>query len=735
MTSDFRLYPEDRVGVEPQPVRRRPPQQQPLAPHRGKGKGGPKGPMRGNGPLPPARRQKRKKRRGSLWLLGKLLKFGFTMAFLGALAVGGILGYYAMKMPPPSEMAIPERPANVKIVAMDGTVIGNRGPTGGEAVRLFELPAYLPAAVVAIEDRRFYSHFGIDPLGLARAMIVNFRAGGVVQGGSTLTQQLAKNLFLEHERTLERKIQEVLIAGWLEWTYSKDEILEMYLNRVYLGDGATGVEAAAQTYYGKSARDVTLAEAATIAGLLKAPSRYAPSKNPDLAAERMRTVLVAMTQTGAITEEDAKLALIETAEVKGAARRAPGNYVADWVMEETTRLIGEVKRDIIVETTVNPRLQALAERALAGILDADGKEKDASQGAIISIDTSGAVRAMVGGRDYGKSQFNRAIKAHRQPGSAFKPFVYAAALEFGMSPDTLRSDAPVSYGDWSPKNYDGKFRGPMTLAEALSRSINTISVKLTDEVGPDLVIDTAHRMGIDSEMKRNLSLALGTSEVSLYELTRAYVPLANGGFEVLPSVISRIRTVRGDILYERPQPQLGQVLTQQTVGAMNYMMQMTVSDGTARRAILPEGRPAAGKTGTTQDFRDAWFVGYTADLVTGVWIGNDDRSPMKHVTGGSLPAMVWHEFMANAHDGFPVAALPGYYEPQTGTELAIDQNLPWLEGGVPDGAGRSVQDPMAIGGARSNDPAAVIVEGQPQNAGRRQSGGGLGGFFGRLFGG
>ncbi|MFN0265335.1 transglycosylase domain-containing protein [Tepidamorphus sp. 3E244] len=737
MNSDFRLYPEDRVSVSDEPRRKRKPADGKPRPPQGGGGGG--GNNRGNGgnggrgPGPQRRgsgggrgngggqRRRRQKRRGGWWLFGKLVQLSLTLAFLGGLAIAGVLGYYATTLPSPSELAIPERPANVKIIAMDGTLIGNRGPTGGEAVRLFELPNYLPQAVMAIEDRRFYEHFGIDPLGLARAMAVNFRAGGVVQGGSTLTQQLAKNLFLEHERTMERKIQELLLAFWLEWTYSKDEIMEMYLNRVYLGEGATGVEAAAQTYYSKPASDVTLAEAATIAGLLKAPSRYAPTNNPERANARMRTVLLAMQAAGYVSENDVKNALIQTAEVKGAGRHAPGNYVADWVMEETTRLLGEVKHDIIVETTVNPRLQKLAEKALTHILDTEGADRGAQQGALMTIDTSGAVRAMLGGRDYAISQFNRAIKAKRQPGSAFKPFVYATAMEYGMSPDTLRADSPVQYGDWAPKNYDGKYRGPMTLADALSKSINTVSVKLTDEVGPKAIIQTAQRMGIDSEMQPNLSLALGTSEVSLYELTRAYVPLANGGFEVLPHIITRIRDVNGKVLFERDVPPLGQVLSEQTVGAMNYMMQMTVSDGTARRAILPDGRPAAGKTGTTQDFRDAWFVGYTADLVTGVWIGNDDRTPMKKVTGGNLPAMVWNEFMAGAHEGFPVAMLPGEYIPSEGTALAVDESLPWLEPGQ--------QAP----GARANDDAAIVIDGQERQQVRRNGGGNGGGVIGGIF--
>ncbi len=712
--SDFRVFPEDRVGaVKDKPKRRRS-----AGPTRkGAGRPPPTKARRGKG------RRRKPKRRTGLRVTWFLIKTGFTLAFLGAIALAGIIGYYAMQLPPPSELAIPKRPANVQIIAMDGTVLGNRGPTGGEAVRLFELPAYLPQAVMAIEDRRFYSHYGIDPIGLARAMLVNLRAGAVVQGGSTLTQQLAKNLFLEPERTIERKIQEVILAGWLEWTYDKDEILEMYLNRVYLGAGATGVEAAARRYYGKSAREINLAEAATIAGLLKAPSRFAPTRHPERAEARMRTVLAAMVETGAITEIDAKLAAINAAEVRGAPAGAAVHYAADWVMQETTRLIGEVQHDVIVETTINPRLQRLAEDALKGVLDEQGGERDASQGAIITVDTSGAVRALVGGRDYGKSQFNRAFKAKRQPGSAFKPFVYLAAMEYGLSPDTLRRDAQVRYGDWQPKNYDGKYRGPMPLAEGLARSINTIAVRLTDEVGPDRVIEAAHRMGIDAELKRNLSLALGTSEVSLYELTRAYVPFANGGYEVLPHVVTRIRSLDGRVLYDRQPQAVGRIIDEVTLGAMNYMMQMTVTDGTARRASLPGGRPAAGKTGTTQDFRDAWFIGYTADLVTGVWIGNDDRKPMKKVTGGNLPALVWNDFMARAHDGFPIAMLPGWYEPHGGTQLAIDDNLPWLEPGARDGYAP---------GSRSNDPAAIFVEQEPP---RRQGGGGIGGFFRDLFGG
>jgi penicillin-binding protein 1A len=736
MEFDLRLTPQDRPGAGPAP-RQKPhgqpaPKAGPRQPRqtgqgRGSATGGPggsggggRGPRnRGNGRR--GRPDGRKPQGSLLWRATRFsVYWGFILGIWGVIGLAGIFGYFALTMPPPSQLSIPERPANIRIVAMDGTVLGNRGPTGGEAIRLFELPAHLPQAVMAIEDRRFYSHFGVDPIGLARAMLINVQAGRVVQGGSTLTQQLAKNLFLEPKRTIDRKIQEMMIALWLEWEFEKDEILEMYLNRVYLGEGATGVEAAAQRYYGKSARDVRLTEAATIAGLLKAPSRFAPSRNPERAEARMRTVLNAMIEAGFLTRPQMEIALTAPAEVNSSVRGSATNYVADFVMERVVERLGEVRQDVIVDTTINPRLQTLAQGALTTVLTNEGPEKEASQGAIVSLDGSGAVRALVGGKAYGESQFNRATKAKRQPGSAFKPFIYAAAMEYGLTPDTLRIDRPVQYGDWSPKNYKDEFKGPMRLSQALSESINTVAVSLAAEIGPDNVITMAHRLGIDSPLQRNLSIALGTSEVTLFELTSAYVPLANGGFEVLPHVIERIRTVEGDILYQRQPPAVAPVLSPEVVGMMNYMMALTVDDGTARRAQLPHNRPAAGKTGTTQDFRDAWFIGYTGDLVTGVWIGNDDQKPMNRVTGGNLPAMVWQDYSSRAHEGFPVAALPGWYVPQPDTAVAMQQPLPW---GSDPNQPQGPRPSMGVGGENGQ----VVVQ-------RRESGGGFGRFIGRLFG-
>ncbi len=706
---DLRLSPEDRPGGSAHQTKKKPKAQK-KAPASTRRQG---------------RRKAKKARRvaaggGIGRVFGRMAYWTLVLGVWGLIAVMGVVGYFALTLPPPEELAVPERPANVMVVAADGTVLGNRGETGGEAVRLFELPPYLPKAVMAIEDRRFYSHFGIDPIGLVRAAATNFTRGGVVQGGSTITQQLAKNLFLKPERTMRRKVQEVLLALWLEHKFTKDQILEMYLNRVYLGAGATGVEAAARTYFGKSAREVTVMEAATIAGLLKAPSKYAPTSNPDLAAERAQTVLAAMVEAGFLNEKEAQLALSAPAEVKPRTPGESAGYVADWVWEQVPAFVGELRQDVVVDTTIDMRMQEAAENALVKVIDDQGREKGVSEGAVVAMDTSGAVRAIVGGRDYVKSQFNRAVKAKRQPGSSFKTFVYLAAMEAGLTPDTMRTDAPVSFGSWSPGNYTGKYRGPITLTEALKDSINTVAVRLTAEVGVDRVIDVAHRMGIRSDIPENMSIALGTSEVTPLELVGAYVPLASGGYGVVPYVIRRIRTTDGKILYERQGDGPGQVISEQVVGEMNHMLRQTVESGTGRKASF-DAWPAAGKTGTSQEYKNAWFIGYTAYLVAGVWLGNDDGTPTKKVTGGGLPAQVWHAFMADAHEGLAMADLPGQYNP-TGSDnqFAVDETLPWL---------RNQQAP----GSPAYDPSAPVQAQAPQ-----QGGGGLfgqNGFFKKLFGG
>ncbi|MBB3933570.1 penicillin-binding protein 1A [Kaistia hirudinis] len=594
-------------------------------------------------------------------LFRRTVKWGIILAVWGSVALVGALAYYASQMPSSADWSVlPKRPPNIKILANDGTLIANRGDTGGEFVRIEELPPYLPEAVVAIEDRRFYSHFGVDPVGLVRAFYTNARAGGVVQGGSTLTQQLAKNLFLKPERTFERKLQEAMMAVWLEAKYSKQQILEAYLNRVYLGAGAYGVDAAARRYFGKSARDVTLKEAAVLAALLKAPSRYAPTNDPDAADARAKLVLEAMQEQGFITAEQEKQAIAAPVVAQAEGEGGSGRYIADWVADLVPDVVGALDQDVIVQTTIDSHLQDAAGRAITESLDKSGKTYGVSQGSLVAIDGTGAVRAMVGGRDYQKSQFNRAVEAKRQPGSAFKPFVYLTALEFGMTPDTVRVDQPTRIGKWEPKNYEKTYRGPVTLQTALALSINTIAAQLANEVGPDAVVATAHRLGITSQLQPNPSIALGTSEVSLLELTDAYVPFANGGFAVPPHVIDAVKSMDGQVLYQRPEYRATQVIDPTNVGMMNTMLSDTLSRGTGRKAAIA-GWPAAGKTGTTNDSRDAWFVGYTANLTAGVWLGNDDFKPTKRMTGGSLPAQIWNRFMTEAHQGVAVAQLPGDY--------------------------------------------------------------------------
>ena len=613
-------------------------------------------------------RQRGRRRTG----IGRLFYWMFVLSIWGVVGVAGIVGYFGAKMPSANTWAIPDRAPNVKIVAADGSLLANRGVNGGEAMGLRDMSPYIPQAVVAIEDRRFYSHFGFDPVGFARAMGRNVMAGRMVQGGSTLTQQLAKNLFLSPDRTLERKVQEVLLALWLEHKYSKDQILEMYLNRVYFGSGAYGVEAAARRYFGKSARDVGLTEAATIAAVLKAPTTYSPARDPEAANKRARLVLAAMRDQGMIGDKE--LSSAESKPVTKAAAYWNGSeqFVADRIMAELKPLIGKIDTDVIVDTTIDASLQALAEKAVEGQIAKSGAKLSVSQGAMVSIDTTGAVKAYVGGVDYAASQYDRAGTAERQPGSTFKPFVYLAALEMGRTPDSMRNDAPVKIGKWKPENYEGKYYGQVSLTTALSKSLNSVAAQLVMETGPDAVIETASRLGIRSKLESNLALSLGTSDVTLLELTGAYSVFSNGGNHANIHLIKRVTDLDGKVLFENTQDDAPRVVSPEAVAMMNYMLQRTLSEGTARKADF--GWPAAGKTGTSQSFRDAWFIGYTAQLTTGVWFGNDDNTPTKKVTGGSLPALAWKEFMTAAHEGLPVAELPGRWQPSA-PEPEVEPNL------------------------------------------------------------
>jgi penicillin-binding protein 1A len=605
---------------------------------------------------PKKKKRKSKRKRGSI--LNRLVYWVLMLGVWGAVGVSIVVAYYAAQLPPIDQLTIPKRPPNIAILAADGTLLANRGDTGGAAVPLAELPPYLSKAFVAIEDRRFYDHWGIDPIGILRALVRDAIGHGGMEGGSTLTQQLAKNLFLTQERTLPRKIQEAILAVWLEHKYSKDQILDLYLNRVYFGAGAFGVEAAAQKYFGHSAREVSLAEAAMLAGLMKAPSRYAPNHNLAAATERAGEVIQAMREQGFITRPMAELALAEPAKPTKPKAGGTINYVADYVMDQLDDLVGPVDEDIAVHTTISASLQTAAEKALRDTLAAKGAHYDVSQGALVALDPDGALRALVGGRDYVESQFDRATAAKRQPGSSFKPFVYLTALEHGLTPDTIRNDAPINLRGWRPEDYEHRYMGPVTLTTALAQSLNTVAVRLALEVGPANVARTARRLGITSALDVNPTIALGTSAVTPLELVSAYVPFANGGIAVTPYVVAKITTAGGHLLYLHQSATGSRVIAPEYVAMMNRMMAETLATGTARRVDLP-GWPAAGKTGTSQDFRDAWFVGYTSHMVCGVWLGNDDNSPTKRASGGSLPVVIWSRFMQVAHADIAPAPLNG----------------------------------------------------------------------------
>jgi penicillin-binding protein 1A len=605
---------------------------------------------------------KRRARSHSRLSLSRLIYWTAVLGLWGAIAAVGVVVWVGAHLPPIQSLEIPKRPPTIEIVGLDGSMLAQRGEMAGANVSLKDLPPYLPKAFIAIEDRRFYSHYGIDPAGILRAAVANILHRSVSQGGSTLTQQLAKNLFLTQERTLQRKLQEAELALWLERKHSKAEILELYLNRVYFGSGAYGVEAAAQRYFGKSAKNVTLAEAAMLAGLVKSPSRLAPNRNPEGAEARAQTVLAAMADAKFITEAQAKASIGHLAINVKPAGAGTINYVADWIGEVLDDLVGQIDQSIAVETTIDPKLQAAAEAAVIDELAAKSVKFNVSQGALVAMTPDGAVRAMVGGRNYAESQYNRAVTAKRQPGSAFKPFVYLTAIEQGLTPETIRQDAPLDVKGWKPENYGHEYFGAVTLTQALAMSLNTVAVRLGLEVGPKNVVRTAHRLGISSKLDANASIALGTSEVSLTELVGGYAPFANGGFGVSAHVVTKIRTLDGKLLYMRQADQPSQVIAPRHVAMMNRMMEETLISGTARKAEIP-GWTAAGKTGTSQDFRDAWFIGYTANLVTGVWLGNDDNSPTKKATGGGLPVEVWTRFMRAAHQGVAVASLPSSQGP------------------------------------------------------------------------
>lgn len=585
------------------------------------------------------------------------LKWSFVLGIWGGVILAIILLYYAHDLPDINKLNQNTKSPTITIVSSDGEILANYGNLYGEYVQYYEFPQHLINAVISTEDRRFFSHFGIDPIGLARAMVVNIKAGRVVQGGSTITQQLAKVIFLTPERNMKRKIQEMLLAFYLETKFTKEEILTIYLNRIYLGTGNYGVDAATKYYFNKHVSDINLFEAATIAGLIKAPSRYNPVSNKQLSKTRADQVLANMVNSNMLSTDT----LLQKRYIEGASSVATAGskktpYFSDWVKEQLKDYIGTTTSNITVRTTLNRRLQSLAESTLTKKLEEHQQTNNVSQGAIVVLAPSGEVLAMVGGKDYKLSQYNRVTQAERQPGSAFKVFVYLTALKKGYQPTDTMEDEPITIKNWSPENWNHKYQGKVTLNKAFSESINTVAVKLAKEVGIRNIMKTASALGVISDISPNLSSALGTSEMTLLELTAAYAHLANKGNAVWVHGIEEIYSEEEGIVFHKETSGEEKILEEDIVLQMNYMLEQVIKNGTGKNAKL--NRQAVGKTGTSQDSRDALFIGFTGNYIVGVWVGNDDNTPMKKVGGGGLPAKIWKEFMLSAHQGVTKKEIP-----------------------------------------------------------------------------
>ena len=612
------------------------------------------------------------------WHVSGWRRWYFVEPFSEGLSMGtlGLIAMLALAIPAFRETSDDDwvKKSELAITFLDryGNEVGTRGIKHNDALRLEDFPDHLIKATLATEDRRFYDHFGIDIPGLFRAMLTNARAGGVVQGGSSISQQLAKNLFLTNERTIERKVKEAFLAMWLEVRLPKNEILKLYLDRAYMGGGTFGVDAAAQYYFNKSARDVNLAEAAMLAGLFKAPSRYAPHINLPAARARANVVLDNLVEAGFMTEGQVFGARRNPAMAVDRRDERSPNYYLDWAFDEMKKLTATLPKSVhervfTVRLALDVGLQKHAEKTLESLLRQYGREYRVKQGAAVLMDTDGAVRAMVGGRDYGESQFNRATDATRQPGSSFKPYVYATALMNGYKPSSIVVDLPVCIGNWCPKNYSGGHSGAMTLTAAITRSINIIPVKLSialgngnPKIGREKIRQIARKAGIRTPLPDTPSMPIGADEVTVLDHTAGYTMFVNGGKSQTPHAVLEVRSGAGELIWrwDRDGKKPVQVITPQVAADMAMMMNKVVEEGTARRAIL-DGIKAGGKTGTTNSYRDAWFVGYTGNFVMGVWYGNDDYTSMHQMTGGSLPAQTWHDIMAYAHQGIELREVPG----------------------------------------------------------------------------
>lgn len=602
---------------------------------------------------------KKKQTTSLVWLA--LISFSLALAFFF------LLNYFIGDLPKLSreqELWTTNRKQSMEIVDSAGNTIAHRGPRYGRQIDIDKLPRHVLLAFLAVEDARFFEHGGIDFWAVARALVENVRAGHKVQGASTITQQLIKNIYLSPEQTYKRKIQEMILAWQLDKKFSKKTILEVYLNRIYFGQNAYGLDAAAWQYFSKRPNELTLGEAAMLAGLPKAPGRLSLDLSAKPALDRRAVVLERMVAAGFINSELAQTIAREPVVLKHPNEPQEGEfaYAIDMAQKEIAAIEPKISPDQIVRLTINSEIQQMAVEVVQNALANTHSSSGVTQAGLIAMDKSGRILAIVGGQSYQKSQFNRVTQAKRQPGSTFKPIVYAAALEMGMTPNTVKIDKPVSFGNWKPRNYGGNYSGAMTLSTALTRSVNTIAAQLASEIGIDKLITMSHRLGIESELKRNLAISLGAGEVTLWDMTRAYATFANDGVRLDPFLIERVDTTRNTIAYQRRSRIPTQVYDPMRARQMTAMLADVIEFGTGKRARLLNGREAAGKTGTSQSYRDAWFVGYTADIICGVWIGNDEFEPMRSVSGGTLPAQIWSNFMNRAHEGLPLKPLPTIYD-------------------------------------------------------------------------
>jgi penicillin-binding protein 1A len=646
----------------------------------------------GQGSRPP--RQKRSP-------LQALIYWVLVLGVWGLIFLVAFFAVFAVDLPDTSSLYDVKRQPSVSYLDRSGALVAVRGSQYAPPVDLDRLPKHVPQAFIAVEDRWYYWHFGFNPWGIVRSQLYNMRReSGPLRGGSTITQQLARNLFLTPSQNYRRKAQELILAMWLEARFSKKQILELYLNRVYFGAGAYGIEAASQRYFGKPAERLTLGEAALLAGMMKGPSRYSPVSATDRAARRATIVLDEMVEAKFITPQEREAAFRTKVRVNPVLANQRAQYFTDWVDDQVRSLVGEPTEDLVVETTLDLPLQAAAEQAVQrGVAAAKGQGVE--QAALVSIDGEGRVRAYVGGTNYLQTQFDRATMARRQAGSAFKPFVYLAAMEAGRTPGTPVVDEPVKIGNWEPRNYTGEYLGPINLQTALQESVNTVAARLANEVGTSNVAAAARRLGITSNIQLDPSMALGAVEVSPLEMAQAYAPFANGGFLARGYGIERIRTATGRVLYDHSvdRPPRQAVIGQPALAYMNQMMRTVITQGTGTRANV-SGYDVAGKTGTTSDYRDAWFVGYTGGFVTAVWVGKDDNRPMRRVTGGGAPAGVWKDFMTAALPRLKVQPIPGSIAPAPAGPDPI--------GDVIDG----ITD--FFGGGRDEEPRSEFDEPQPR---------------------